>query len=131
MPKPRKKCVECNDRYACRPRGLCWRCYYKPGVVEQHPPPIAGRGGYVAGTSTVGISGDNQDTSGPCPYPAGSPEKIEWIARRAMNNQPLWHPDDSQEQTPVTITDIRVEHAERTPVKCRVRIKSGSCEVRG
>jgi hypothetical protein len=30
-------CRHCKIKKSCRPRGLCWTCYYKPGVRELHP----------------------------------------------------------------------------------------------
>ena len=31
-----KICLHCNTGKVCRPRGLCWHCYYDPGVKEQY-----------------------------------------------------------------------------------------------
>lgn len=30
-------CRHCNRKKASRPRGLCWSCYYTPGVRERYP----------------------------------------------------------------------------------------------
>lgn len=30
-------CRHCGQRKANRPRGLCWRCYYAPGVKALYP----------------------------------------------------------------------------------------------
>ena len=27
-------CRHCSERKVTRPRGLCWKCYYTPGVRE-------------------------------------------------------------------------------------------------
>ena len=37
------RCRHCHERKVCRPRGLCWRCYYAPGVRDQYPPQPGGR----------------------------------------------------------------------------------------
>lgn len=31
------KCAHCNERPVSRPRGLCYRCFYAPGVADQYP----------------------------------------------------------------------------------------------
>lgn len=30
-------CVHCRKGTVNRPRGLCWTCYYAPGVRDLHP----------------------------------------------------------------------------------------------
>lgn len=30
-------CRHCNQGKPVRPRGLCWRCYYRPGVRDLYP----------------------------------------------------------------------------------------------
>ena len=30
-------CRHCNRRPSNRPRGLCWTCYYTPGLRDQYP----------------------------------------------------------------------------------------------
>ena len=31
-------CRHCQRNKAIRPRGLCWKCYYAPGVRDQYAP---------------------------------------------------------------------------------------------
>jgi hypothetical protein len=39
-------CRHCVKRKANRPRGMCWACYYTPGVREMYEPQsAAGRAG--------------------------------------------------------------------------------------
>lgn len=39
-------CLHCSRRKVNRPRGLCWKCYYCPGVREMYGPRgAAGRAG--------------------------------------------------------------------------------------
>lgn len=38
----------------------------------------------------------------PTDAPAGSPEKIEVLARRVMRGEPLWHPDDRSDYSGLT-----------------------------
>jgi hypothetical protein len=35
---PPKVCVRCKVNKPNRPRGLCWHCYYTPGVRERYGP---------------------------------------------------------------------------------------------
>lgn len=30
-------CRHCQRNKANRPRGLCWSCYYRPGIRDQYP----------------------------------------------------------------------------------------------
>jgi hypothetical protein len=83
-------CRHCHESRVCRPRGLCWSCYYKPGVRELYP-----------STSKYGRRGlGNFNGSAPLPaFPTkatpGSEEKLAILAERARMKQSLWHPDDA------------------------------------
>lgn len=83
-------CRHCGKVPSNRPRGLCWKCYYTPGVREQYP-----------STSKFARRGLD-DFNGVSPLPAlptpalpGSPEKVEVLMERARRQQALWHPDDA------------------------------------
>jgi hypothetical protein len=83
-------CRHCQFSFVSRPRGLCWNCYYTPGVRDLYPSTSKyGRRG--VGSSDAGIQ--------PAPYPTdappGSPEKVLVLMERARNMQRLWHPDDA------------------------------------
>lgn len=72
-----------------RPRGLCWSCYYTPGVKDMYPitSKFHRRGvglGIYAGTMPE-----------PTTAPPGTPEKEQVLAERAARGQNLWHPDDA------------------------------------
>lgn len=82
-------CRHCQKSKVNRPRGLCWSCYYKPGVRDQYPSTskYARRGvGNFCGTAPLPTC---STTAAP-----GSAEKIAILAERARNRQSLWHPDD-------------------------------------
>ena len=83
-------CVHCGTRKVCRPRGLCWRCFYKPGVRYQY-------GSSTAPTVRRG-SGLTPPKKMPTPTTArpGTPEKEAVLTERAANGQHLWHPLDSR-----------------------------------
>ena len=84
------RCRHCGRVRVNRPRGLCWSCYYTPGIRERYPSysKFARRG--------LGIG------TGYPPLPAmataarpGTPEKVRVMEQRARNHQSLWHPDDA------------------------------------
>jgi hypothetical protein len=82
-------CRHCQRTVANRPRGLCWSCYYTPGLRDLYP-----------STSKFGRRGLD-DFYGEAPRPPmptralpGSPEKIAVLQERAMKRQALWHPED-------------------------------------
>jgi hypothetical protein len=82
-------CRHCQKSKVNRPRGLCWSCYYRPGVREQYPSTskYARRGeGNFCGTAPLPTCATTA--------PPGSEEKIAVLAERARLKQSLWHPDD-------------------------------------
>jgi ribosomal protein L37E len=83
-------CRHCGRVRVNRPRGLCWSCYYTPGIRERYPSysKFARRG--------LGIGGGHPPLP-PTPTSArpGTPEKVRVMEQRARNHQSLWHPDDA------------------------------------
>jgi hypothetical protein len=83
-------CRHCHFATVSRPRGLCWACYYRPGVRDLYP-----------STSKYGRRGlGNFNGKGAMPptatdAPPGSPEKVRILMERAQLRQSLWHPDDA------------------------------------
>jgi hypothetical protein len=83
-------CRHCQEARVSRPRGLCWRCFYTPGLRDIYP--LASKLG----------QGGRADFYGRAPPPAfptqalpGTPEKIALLGERARLQQSLWHPDDA------------------------------------
>lgn len=91
---PTNYCKHCRRwRIINRPRGLCWDCYYTPGVKDQHPPVSkCGRKG-VGG----GVYGGYALPAEPTTAEPGSPEKIEVMGERAAARTQLHHPDDPRQ----------------------------------
>ncbi len=82
-------CRHCQRVRSNRPRGLCWACYYTPGVREQYP--------ITSKFARRGVG----DFYGPAPLPAmptsalpGTQEKVAVLEERARMRQNLWHPAD-------------------------------------
>jgi hypothetical protein len=73
-----------------RPRGLCWSCYYTPGVRDLYP-----------STSKFARRGVGDFNGRAClpPRPTaalpGTPEKVAVLIERARLRQDLWHPADA------------------------------------
>ncbi len=83
-------CRNCHKSKPNRPRGLCWSCYYAPGVRDRFP-----------STSKFARRGVG-DYNGKSPLPPfatpalpGSPEKVAILEQRARMRLSLWHPSDA------------------------------------
>jgi hypothetical protein len=83
-------CRHCQRVPSNRPRGLCWSCYYTPGVREQYPSTSKfARRGVRDFNGKVIL--DEQPTAAP----PGSPEKVAVLIERARRGISLWHPADA------------------------------------
>ena len=83
-------CRHCGRVRPSRPRGLCWSCYYTPGVRDQYP-----------STSKFARRG-LEDFNGRVPLPPfpttampGTPDKVAVLEERARMRVALWHPLDA------------------------------------
>lgn len=84
-------CRHCRKSSVNRPRGLCWSCYYHPGVKELYPSTskYARRGvGNFAGAAPLP---PNPTTAIP-----GTPAKVAVLEQRAKLGQALYHPADAR-----------------------------------
>lgn len=87
------RCRHCHRPKVNRPLGLCWSCYYKPGIRKLYPSTskFAQRGvGNVTGSAPLPDS--------PTQALPGSKEKVQVMRARAMSNQALWHPGDAKHE---------------------------------
>lgn len=84
-----RMCRHCERIPASRPRGLCWSCYYAPGVRELYPS--------TSKFARRGIGNFNGHSPLPTPTTAlpGTPEKVLVLEQRALAHQDLWHPLDA------------------------------------
>jgi hypothetical protein len=89
-------CRHCQKVRSNRPRGLCWTCYYTPGVRDLYPSTskFARRGvGNFCGTAPLP---DAATDAVP-----GTEEKILILMERAAKRQALFHPADNCTAVPV------------------------------
>ena len=86
-------CRHCQKVKSNRPRGLCWSCYYKPGVRELYPS--------TSKFARRGVVDFNGRARMPEPTNAlpGTPEKVAVLELRARLGQQLWHPLDARLET--------------------------------
>jgi hypothetical protein len=96
-------CRHCECTKANRPRGLCWSCYYTPGVREQYPS--------TSKFAQRGVTDFNGRAPLPIPTRAlpGTSEKVAVLEERARLGQALWHPlDATLESAPATAELLEV-----------------------
>lgn len=84
-------CRHCNKVRSNRPRGLCWSCYYAPGVREQYPSTSK-----YARRGVSDFNGKTKSASAPTQALPGSAEKVNVLAERARLGLSLWHPMDAR-----------------------------------
>jgi len=84
------KCRHCRRVNSNRPRGLCWSCYYTPGVRELFPSTSKfARRGLANGHVVVDLPNE------PTAAAPGSAAKVAVLEDRAQQGVALWHPDDA------------------------------------
>lgn len=98
-------CQHCQKSPVTRPRGLCWVCYYTPGVKGQYGPVSKyGRRG-------VGTIAKRTPTDGRLPTPLpdlvpGSEAKIAVMAERAARRESLFHPQELKHTTAIPAYEV-------------------------
>src|SRR5688572_15172535 len=82
-------CRHCQKVKSNRPRGLCWSCYYSPGVRDQYPS--------TSKFARRGVKDFNGRTKLGEPTSAlpGSEEKVRVLMERARLGLSLFHPLDA------------------------------------
>jgi hypothetical protein len=83
-------CRHCNRVRSNRPRGLCWSCYYTPGVRDQYPSTSK-----FARRGVSDFNGQAALAARPTTALPGSPEKVAILEERARLGLALWHPLDA------------------------------------
>lgn len=99
-------CRHCKTGTINRPRGLCWSCYYTPGVKDRYPSTskYARRG--------VGNLGGSKRPLPPLPTlePPGTEGKLQVLEDRARDGFQLWHPFDASCPGDVRTLEYLKEH---------------------
>jgi hypothetical protein len=83
-------CRHCGRVPSNRPRGLCWSCYYRPGVRELYPSTSK-----FARRGVSDFNGRAALAAEPTSATPGSPEKVAILEERARLGLSLWHPLDA------------------------------------
>lgn len=83
-------CRHCQRVRSNRPRGLCWSCYYTPGVREQYPSTSK-----FARRGVSDFNGHIQLADEPTAALPGTAEKVAILEQRARLGVSLWHPLDA------------------------------------
>jgi hypothetical protein len=83
-------CRHCQRAKSNRPRGLCWSCYYRPGVREMFPSTSK-----FARRGILDFNGRTAVAPRPTGALPGTPEKVAILAERARLGLSLWHPMDA------------------------------------
>ena len=84
-------CRHCLRNSVNRPRGLCWHCYYTPGVKAMYPNTSI----YARRSMPMDFLGDPAPTA-PTRARPGTPEKLEAMGRRAGAGEELFHEMDGR-----------------------------------
>jgi hypothetical protein len=84
-------CQHCGKPKVNRPRGLCWGCYYAPGVRERYG------SGSVYARRGVGHTPAARLPARATDAPPGSLEKMRVMHARLLAAESLHHPDDNPE----------------------------------
>jgi hypothetical protein len=84
-------CQHCHTAKVTRPRGLCWTCYYTPGLKDRYPSESKyahrGVGNFCGNAPTPFV---------PTTAAPGTRAKLAVMETRARLNQALWHPLDAR-----------------------------------
>src|SRR3981189_1399200 len=83
-------CRHCNRVRSNRPRGLCWSCYYTPGVREKFPSTSK-----FARRGVSDFNGRARLAAQPRRALPGTREKVAILEERARLGLALWHPLDA------------------------------------
>lgn len=84
----RRICRHCGGTGTPRPRGLCWTCYYTPGVRDLYPS--------TSIFARRGVLDCGRELPVPTLAPPGSAEKIHVLECRAARGELLHHPRDAR-----------------------------------
>jgi hypothetical protein len=94
-------CRHCQRVRSNRPRGLCWSCYYTPGVRDLYPSTSKfARRGVSDFNGPIALA-DEPTTALP-----GTPDKVAILEQRARLGVSLWHPLDAPMDVESRVLDV-------------------------
>ena len=109
-------CRHCSKSKVNRPRGLCWSCYYTPGVKELYPSTSK-----YARRGVGNFTGSAPLPSAPTTAAPGTPEKLAVLEQRAKMKQAIFHPADARyEGDPRPLEFMKNKARERAEMTCCV-----------
>lgn len=85
-------CRHCQSKFVNRPKGLCFSCYYTPGVRGLY------RSQSKFGKHGIGLGNAPKPAAGPTGCLPGTLRKMVVMRRRAMAGQTIWHPLDARHE---------------------------------
>ena len=94
-------CRHCNRVRSNRPRGLCWSCYYTPGVRDLYPSTSK-----YARRGVGDFNGKTRLPAQPTSALPGTAEKVAILEERARLGLSLWHPLDARIDAPVFESEV-------------------------
>ena len=94
-------CRHCHRVHSTRPRGLCWTCYYTPGVRDRFPSTSK-----FARRGVADFSGLSALSAAPTSARPGTPEKVAILEERASLGLSLWHPYDATLDERLVATEV-------------------------
>lgn len=98
-------CRHCGLKAVNRPKGLCWTCYYRPGVAALYPSTsVFARRGHANGCHQPAPPARPTDAE------PGSEDKLAVLESRAARGEGLWHPRDTVYSAPVPWALPRTKH---------------------
>jgi hypothetical protein len=87
----RPVCRHCKRNTVCRPRGLCWTCWFWPGVRERYGP-VNKFGNRGSGLCAAG----RKLPAVPTTALPGTSTKMVVMMHRAAAGVVLFHPEDAR-----------------------------------
>jgi hypothetical protein len=97
-------CQHCRKKRCNRPRGLCWTCYYTPGVRDayEHPDPeVRKYNGCKNAVRATLPAAQVALAALPTAAEPGTFDKLAVLEIRAALKLPLFHPRDTRDATEV------------------------------
>lgn len=88
-----KPCRHCQVRKANRPRGLCWRCYYTPGISALYPSTSK----FARRAAVKDFYGATREPQ-PTDVPPGTPERVKVMEGRAARRESLFGGGDVEKR---------------------------------